>query len=118
MLKGHKEEIVGLYSPEGPKGSLLMSVSKDAHLRVWNVFEKRRITKMFLKREVEVEEDESSQSSSIKSDTKKLQDRDEAYDPLDVVESCLFNRATVFCGFGDGSIYGWNMKSGGLVYKF
>jgi len=30
----------------------------------------------------------------------------------------MFNRATVFCGYSDGSIYAWNMNTGTLIYQF
>lgn len=42
----------------------------------------------------------------------------EAFDPLNLVESCIFNQKTVFCGYSDGAIYAWNMKSGDLIYKY
>lgn len=39
-LSGHKDAIVGLHSPQGPKGGLLVSVSRDGRLKVWNLFDR------------------------------------------------------------------------------
>lgn len=40
------------------------------------------------------------------------------FDPLSLVECCMFNKETVFLGYSDGSIYAWNMKSGTLIYSY
>jgi WD40 repeat protein len=106
-LFGHNESICGIYSPQGEKGGILVTVSKDGCLRGWDVFERRKISKLYLKRE-EPEEKEDSVSSK----------ETEAFDPLNVVECCIFNQKTAFCGYSDGSIYAWNMKTGEIVYRY
>lgn len=88
----------------------MVTVSKDGCLRGWDVFERKKISKLILDKEkLDSPKDEEQQNS----------DRDkEAFDPLNLVECCIFNQKTVFCGYSDGSIYAWNMKSGELIYKY
>jgi len=103
-LKGHKDSLVEVYSPQGNKGGLLVSISRDCKLKVWNLFERELVLKKFLNRH----------STGSQADT----DQKVELGSLDMVESVLFNDKTVFCGFGDGSIYAWNMKEGTLIYHF
>jgi WD40 repeat protein len=108
-LYGHKESICGVFSPQGDKGGILVTVSKDGYLRAWDVFQKKKITTQSLNRDPErpvAEGDDSSHKGS------------EKFDPFEIIESCIFNQKTVFCGYSDGSIYAFNMKTGNLIYKF
>lgn len=50
-LFGHNESICGIYSPSGEKGGILVTVSKDGCLRGWDVFERKKISKIYLQRE-------------------------------------------------------------------
>jgi WD40 repeat protein len=36
-LKGHKDSILYVYSPDGPEGGLLFSGSADRTVRVWDL---------------------------------------------------------------------------------
>ena len=110
-LKGHPLSIVGIYSPEGEKGGQIFSLSQDGCLRAWNVYERRKLKKLYLKRSADKDIDSKDASQSQVGDK-------QAFDPLDVIESCMFNKATVFCGYSDGSIYAWNMNTGTLIYQF
>jgi WD40 repeat protein len=47
-LFGHNESICGIYSPSGEKGGILVTVSKDGCLRGWDVFERKKISKIYL----------------------------------------------------------------------
>ncbi len=102
-LTGHKDAIVGLHSPQGLKGGLLVSVSRDGRLKVWDLFEREFVLKRFLCR----------QDNAIEDTGQKVE-----LGPLDMIESALFNEKSVFCGYSDGAIYAWNMKEGTLIYHF
>ncbi len=107
-LFGHNGSICGIFSPGGDKGGILVTVSKDGCLRGWDVFERKKISKLYLHK------DGGESSLEETSGGKKAG----AFDPLNVLECCIFNQKTVFCGYSDGSIYAWNMKGGELIYKF
>ena len=107
-LFGHSEAICGIYSPQGDKGGILVTVSKDGCLRGWDIFERKKISKIFLLRNPPATVTEED------SETKEK----EAFDPLSIVECCIFNKKSVFCGYSDGSIYAYNMKTGNIVYIF
>lgn len=109
-LFGHNESICGIYSPQGEKGGILLTVSKDGCLRGWDVFDRKKISKIYLKREMKEDNVEQAEDKSEK--------EAEAFDPLNIVECCIFNKNAVFCGYSDGSIYTYNLKSGNTVYKF
>lgn len=94
-LTGHKESIVGVYSPQGPKGGILVSVSRDGRLKVWNLFERDFILKRVLLKNSKATEDVGQKID---------------VSPMDMIDSCLFSDKTVFCGYADGTICGWNMK--------
>jgi WD40 repeat protein len=94
-LTGHKESIVGLHSPQGPKGGILVSVSRDGRLKVWNLFERDFILKRCLLKNAKSPEDVGQKID---------------HSSMDMIESCLFSDKTVFCGYADGSICAWNMK--------
>lgn len=102
-LLGHREGIVGVHSPQGDKGGLLVSVSRDGRLKVWNVYDKKLLLRRVLIRGQDAPEDTGDKSE---------------VGPLDVVESTLFSEKTVFCGYADGQIHGWNMKEGTHIYQF
>lgn len=102
-LTGHKDAIVGLHSPQGAKGGLLVSVSRDGRLKVWDLFEREFVLKRFLNRRENAVED-TGQKVELGA--------------LDMIESALFNDKSVFCGYSDGSICAWNMKEGTLIYNF
>lgn len=112
ILRGHKEAICGIYSPQGEKGRLLITVSKDGCLRGWDVYERKKISKVILKRDIpeEIEENVDKEEKSAK--------KIKAFDAMSIIESCIFNENVVFCGYSDGSIYTYNMKSGNIVYKY
>ena len=101
-LKGHKDSVTHLYSPQGVKGNILVSVSKDGRLKGWDLYGRG-----FLMRKVLVRGDHSVDDVGGKTETPGV---------FESVESAMFNERTVFCGYGDGAIYGWNMKEGTLVY--
>ena len=44
-MRAHKDAIVGIYSPQGPKGGLLVSVSRDGGLIVSDLFERKLLLK-------------------------------------------------------------------------
>lgn len=94
-LTGHKESIVNVYSPQGPKGGILVSVSRDGRLKVWNLFERDFILKRVLLKNMKATEDVGQ----------KIE-----VSPMDMIDSCLFTDKTVFCGYADGTICAWNMK--------
>lgn len=102
-LFGHNGSICGIFSPGGDKGGIIVTVSKDGCLRGWDVFERKKISKLYLNK------DGVENSNDDKKPT--------AFDPLNVLECCIFNQKTVFCGYSDGSIFAWNMKGGDLIYK-
>lgn len=102
-LSGHRDTIVGVYSPHGDKGGILVSLSCDGRLKVWNLVNREFMLKRILYRNGKSQED-TGQKNEI--------------GPLEYIESCLFNEKTVFCGYADGAIFGWNMKEGNLVYHF
>jgi len=105
-LSGHREAVVGIFSPDGFKGSMLVTISKDGCLRGWDLVGNKKLQKIFLSRDNSVKQDNE--------DTPKKK----AFDPLNTIEAVIFNRLTVFCGFGDGAIYAWNLTSGKLVYNY
>lgn len=107
-LFGHNESICGIYSPSGEKGGILVTVSKDGCLRGWDVFERKKISKIYLQREPSDSEHKKEEPSTTK----------QSFDSLNVLECCIFNQKTVFCGYSDGSIFAWNMKTGECVYKY
>lgn len=94
-LSGHKESIVGVHSPKGPKGGILVSVSRDGRLKVWNLFDRDFIIKRCLLKHGNAPEDVGQKID---------------LPLLDMIESCLFSEKTVFGGYTDGSICAWNMK--------
>lgn len=96
-LTGHKESIVGVYSPQGPKGGILVSVSRDGRLKVWNLFERDFILKRVLLKNMKATEDVGQKIDVA---------------PMDMIDACLFSEKTVFCGYADGTICAWNMKVG------
>ena len=105
-LTGHKESIVGVYSPQGDKGGILVSVSRDGRLKVWNLLERDFILKRILQKNKNSIEDIGQKQEVLTSGI------------MDSIESCLFNDKTVICGYMDGIINAWNMKEGALVYRF
>ena len=102
-LSGHRDTIVNIYSPQGPKGGILVSVSRDGRLKVWDLIERGYIVKRILMKAAHAAEDIGQKVE---------------FGPMDMVESVLFSEKTVYCGYSDGSIYGWNMKEGTLIYNF
>lgn len=102
-LSGHRDSIVAIYSPQGPKGGILVSVSRDGRLKVWDLLKRDFILKRVLIKGNQAQED-TGQKVNITE--------------MDMVESALFNERTVFCGYSDGSINAWNMKEGSLIYNF
>lgn len=49
-LKGHKDGVITLYSPDGPESGIIFSASKDGCLRGWNLVEKKIMMKLFVSR--------------------------------------------------------------------
>ena len=50
-LFGHNESICSIFSPQGEKGGILVTVSRDGCLRGWDVFERKKISKLILDKE-------------------------------------------------------------------
>lgn len=50
-LKGHKDGLVKVYSPDGPDSRLLISASKDGCIRAWDLIERKITIKLLLSRE-------------------------------------------------------------------
>jgi WD40 repeat protein len=50
-LFGHNESICSIFSPQGDKGGILVTVSKDGCLRGWDVFQRKKISKLILDKE-------------------------------------------------------------------
>lgn len=48
-LKGHKQSILKLYSPQGPDGTLLYSVSSSGEMIVWDLLSKEIQSQFILK---------------------------------------------------------------------
>jgi WD40 repeat protein len=101
-LKGHKDSVTHLYSPQGTKGNILVSVSKDGRLKGWDLYGRG-----FVMRKVLVRGENAIDDAGGKTESPGV---------FESVESALFNERTAFCGYGDGAIYGWNMKEGNLIY--
>jgi WD40 repeat protein len=102
-LSGHRDTIVNIYSPQGPKGGILVSVSRDGRLKVWDLIERGYIIKRILTKAAHAAEDIGQKVE---------------FGPMDAIESALFSEKTIYCGYCDGAIYGWNMKEGTLIYNF
>lgn len=101
-LKGHKDSVTHLYSPQGVKGNILISVSRDGRLKGWDLYGRG-----FIMRKVLLRGEAAVDDVGGKAETSGV---------FEAVESALFNERTAFCGYGDGAIYGWNMKEGNLIY--
>lgn len=49
-LKGHKDGVINLFSPEGPSSGILFSASKDGCIRAWDLVERKITTKLLVSR--------------------------------------------------------------------
>lgn len=103
-LSGHNDSIIELFSPKGEFGGLLISISCDGNLRIWDLFDKKILTKYYLRRDPDNAYDDNG-------NLKRL-------DMKEYIEKAFFNENTVFCCYQDGSIWAWNIASGDLIYKF
>lgn len=52
-LKGHKDGVISLYSPEGINGGILYSASKDRCIRVWDLINRKITIKLKLSRNID-----------------------------------------------------------------
>ena len=107
-LTGHQQEIVAFNTPQGPEGGILISISKDSLLRVWDLFEESSKIKNYLSKFTN-EEGEGIETMDLsqeeREELEETIERDRKENPL---TCAIFNQKTVFCGYKDGSIYAWN----------
>ncbi|OMJ92964.1 hypothetical protein SteCoe_4185 [Stentor coeruleus] len=89
-LKGHKDTILILHSPDGPEGHLLVSGSADGIIRAWDL--KARTTKFKL----QLERPEGKQEITCYS----------------------FQSSQVFVGYSDGEIVSYSLEDGHLIGIF
>ncbi len=55
-LKGHKDGIVSIFSPDGPEGTIIysyryiiiFSASKDGGVRIWDLIERKTVLKYYM----------------------------------------------------------------------
>lgn len=99
---GHSDAVCDLFSFAGEMGGLLVSISCDGHLRVWDLVSEK-FEKKFLRRFP----DEYDEEGNVK-----------RMNTLDFIDHAGFTDKIIYCTYPDGAIYAWNMKSGELVYTF
>lgn len=101
-LMGHSDAVCDLFSFAGEMGGLLVSISCDGHLRVWDLVSEK-FEKKFLRRFP----DEFDEEGTVK-----------RLHTMDFIDHAGFTEKIIYCTYPDGTIYAWNMKSGELVYTF
>jgi len=52
-LKGHKDGVVCLYSPEGLSGGILYSASRDRCIRIWDLINRKITVKLRVSRNID-----------------------------------------------------------------
>jgi FOG: WD40 repeat len=86
-LKGHKDTILILFSPDGPDGHILVSGSADGIVRAWDL--KGRTTKFKLQLERPLAKQE--------------------------ITTYSFDNAQVFVGYSDGDIAAYSLEDAQLL---
>jgi len=117
VLKLHKDTILGLYSPGGPNGAMLYSCSKEGCVRILDLTEKKIFNTIILSKNGPSGEDQSMDLSAEVGEVQKvIIDNSQKDDTGEDLSAVFFTENTVYGGYIGGDVYGWNLKTGEIIY--